>query len=128
MKFIYETGWYSISTSGTKYCVTYSLDGSKCWVEDLPLSDARTYGEAVEYCKNKIRPVLRPVPEDQENADPPECKKECRYRQIYRGLALQKNALRCELASMIVPERCGWNILPGRIGGDPLDYAPCYFK
>lgn len=26
---------------------------------------------------------------------------------------------------MVQPERCGWNLLPGRLGGDPLDYAPC---
>ena len=128
MRFIYKTGWYAVSTSGMKYCVTYSIDGSKCWCKDLPLSDAKNYGEAVSYCKSKIDGIVRPTPADPENSEPPACKKDCKYRQIYNGFSLQKNALRCELASMIVPERCGGNILPGRIGGDPINYAPCYYK
>lgn len=71
---------------------------------------------------------MRPRPTDPENNGPrPECAADCNYRQEYTGFALQRNALRFELASMIQPFRCGWNIKPGRIGGDPLDYEPCIY-
>lgn len=69
---------------------------------------------------------MRPKPVDPENTDaPPECKAGCPYRQAFTGFDLQRNALRSELASMIIPWRCGWNIKPGKIGGHPLDYAEC---
>jgi hypothetical protein len=100
--------------------------GNNAGADDM--DDKATRLERIaETCRRRISPI-RPTPADNGNLNPPECKKDCKYRQIYKGFALQKNALRCELASMIVPERCGWNILPGRLGGYPLDYAPCYFK
>lgn len=72
---------------------------------------------------------IRPRPADPENVDDaPECKRECAYRQTFRGFDLQRNALRMETAYMISPVRCGWNLLPGRIGGRPLDYSPCTFS
>lgn len=67
----------------------------------------------------------RPKAEDPTNSDPPLCADDCTWRQKYTGFALQRNALRSELASMIEPFRCGWNLKPGLIGGQPLDYAPC---
>lgn len=70
----------------------------------------------------------RPRATDPENTESaPECSVDCRYRQKYTGFALQRNALRCELASMVEPFRCGWNIKPGALGGRPLDYEPCIF-
>jgi hypothetical protein len=78
-------------------------------------------------CRRRLAPPRRPRPTDPENNGPrPECADECNYRQKYTGYALQRNALRMELASMVHPYRCGWNIKPGRIGGDPLDYEACY--
>ena len=68
---------------------------------------------------------LHPKASDPTNTDPPLCAVDCTWRQKYTGFALQRNALRSELASMIEPFRCGWNLKPGRIGGDPLDYEPC---
>lgn len=71
---------------------------------------------------------MRPRPVDPQNTDdPPECVAGCRYLMKYDGFALQKNALRSELASMVDPIRCGWNLKPDCIGGHPLDYAPCVF-
>ena len=67
----------------------------------------------------------RPIAVDPENLDAPVCVSECRYRQPFGGFDRQRNALRMELASLVQRERCGWNLLPGRIGGHPLDYAPC---
>lgn len=67
----------------------------------------------------------RPKAEDPTNSDPPLCVDDCIWRQKYTGFALQRNALRSELASMIEHFRCGWNLKPGLIGGQPLDYAPC---
>lgn len=55
----------------------------------------------------------------------PTCCPECVWRQRYTGFARQRNALRIELASMVEPWRCGWDIKPGCIGGHPLDYEPC---
>ena len=70
--------------------------------------------------------VKRPQATDPQNDGPaPICAEECRYRQKFTGFALQRNALRSELASMIEPYRCGWNIKPGALGGRPLDYEPC---
>ena len=68
---------------------------------------------------------IRPKAADPTNIDPPLCSDDCRWRQKYTEFALQKNALRCELASMVVPYRCGWNLKLGRIGGHPLDYEMC---
>ena len=71
---------------------------------------------------------MRPVPVDPSNTDdPPKCSADCRYRQRFDGFELQKNALRSELANMIEPLRCGWNLEPGMIGGRPLDYAACIY-
>lgn len=71
---------------------------------------------------------MKPLPADPTNTDPPPtCAEGCRYMQKFTGFSLQKNALRMEMASMIEPVRCGWNIKPGAIGGSPLDYAPCIF-
>lgn len=67
----------------------------------------------------------RPVAADTENLGAPVCASGCRYKQAFGGFDSQRNALRIELASMVQRERCGWNLLPGRIGGHPLDYAPC---
>lgn len=72
------------------------------------------------------QPLLRrPIPADPENTNPPTCEQGCRWMQRFTGYELQRNALRTETASMVQPERCGWNLLPGRLGGHPLDYAPC---
>ena len=72
---------------------------------------------------------IRPHPADPRNVDDvPECKQVCRWRQPFRDFALQRNALRIELVSMVVVNRCGWNLLPRRLGGHPLDYAPCTFS
>lgn len=68
---------------------------------------------------------LRPVPADPENTNPPVCKRGCKWLQVFSGYDRQRNALRIETASLVQEDRCGWNLLPGRIGGHPLDYAPC---
>ncbi len=70
---------------------------------------------------------MQPAPADPANTDPPTCSKECGYRLRFVGYDLQRNALRMETASMVQAERCGWNLKPGRIGGHPLDYAPCTY-
>lgn len=67
----------------------------------------------------------RPVPADPKNLDAPECSAACRWVVTFKGFDLQRNAIRTETASLVQPERCGWNLLTGRIGGHPLDYAPC---
>lgn len=59
---------------------------------------------------------------------PPYCQKECLYRQQWTGDKRQRNALRIEVGWSIERHRCGWNLLPGHIGGDPLDYEPCTAK
>jgi hypothetical protein len=59
---------------------------------------------------------------------PPVCSEECKYMQSYSAFSLQRNALRMETPSLIAKYRCGWNLKPGHIGGDPLDYAPCSFS
>jgi len=53
----------------------------------------------------------------------PTCKTVCKYRMPYETPGLQRNALRIEIFSPT--DRCGWNIKPGRIGGNPDDYYPC---
>lgn len=70
---------------------------------------------------------MRPIALDSLNTDPPTCVADCKWRQRFDDYALQKNALRIETASLVQPERCGWNIKPGCIGGHPLDYAPCSY-
>lgn len=70
---------------------------------------------------------MQPTPLDPTNTNPPTCSTDCKWRQRFTGYDLQRNALRMETASMVQPERCGWNLKPGRIGGHPLDYAPCTF-
>jgi hypothetical protein len=71
----------------------------------------------------------RPRPADPTNVeDVPGCKQGCTYLQYFTDYSLQRNALRMETAHMINPRRCGWNLLPGRIGGRPLDYSPCTFS
>lgn len=70
---------------------------------------------------------VRPRPVDPMNVEStPECNRGCTYRQTFRDFALQRNALRMETAHMVNPNRCGWNLIPGRSGGYPLDYAPCW--
>jgi len=72
---------------------------------------------------------MRPTPLCQDDpTTPPECEAECRYRQKFNGFTLQRNALRSELATMVDPYRCGWNLKPGKMGGHPLDYAPCIWR
>jgi len=56
---------------------------------------------------------------------PPNCRKNCEYRQKYDSGSLQINALRVEIFSP--SDRCGWNLKSGRIGGRPDDYFPCTF-
>lgn len=71
----------------------------------------------------------RPRPADPMNVDDvPECSIVCRYLQFFSDFALQRNALRMETEHMVNPRRCGWNLLPGRIGGRPLDYSGCTFR
>lgn len=71
----------------------------------------------------------RPCVAGVQNKGPrPICSADCRYRQSFKEFGLQKNALRAEMASLINSERCGWNILPGMVGGHPLDYAPCNYS
>ena len=71
----------------------------------------------------------RPRPADPTNVEEtPECKRGCAYLQTFRDFSLQRNALRMETAHMINPDRCGWNLLPGRLGGRPLDYSACTFR
>jgi len=71
-------------------------------------------------------PGNRPVAADPSNTDqPPVCSTDCPYRHSWDGNKLQRNALRLESGWSIERHRCGWNIKPGRLGGDPLDYAPC---
>lgn len=71
---------------------------------------------------------MRPKPVDPTNTDiPPTCEQDCPYRQKFEGYDRQRNALRMETASLVQPERCGWNIKPGKIGGNPLDYEACIF-
>lgn len=74
-------------------------------------------------------PPSRPIAVDPENnAEPPKCSPDCRYRQSFSQFRQQRNALRSELASLIATDRCGWNIKEGHLGGDPLDYYPCTFQ
>ncbi|MCD6186235.1 MAG: hypothetical protein J7K84_10725 [Deltaproteobacteria bacterium] len=69
-----------------------------------------------------------PVPSDSDNPGPiPECSVDCQWRKPFNDFALQKNAIRSELASMIASIRCGWNLKKGALGGHPLDYEPCTF-
>lgn len=69
--------------------------------------------------------LLHPTPADPLNtAPPPTCAPGCKWMQRF-GFDLQLNALRMETIHMVQGERCGWNLLPGRLGGHPLDYAPC---
>jgi ribosomal protein S14 len=71
----------------------------------------------------------RPRPADPTNVEgTPECRRGCTYHQTFRDFALQRNALRMEIAHMVNPHRCGWNLLPGRLGGHPLDYSACTFR
>jgi hypothetical protein len=71
----------------------------------------------------------RPTAMDSSNkAKPPVCEEGCRYRQAFSGFDRQQNALRMETTHLIATDRCGWNIKPGRLGGHPLDYAPCTFS
>lgn len=67
----------------------------------------------------------RPIPADPKNTGAPVCERACRWMRRFDGYTRQRNALRTEVASMVQPERCGWNLIRGRIGGHPLDYAPC---
>lgn len=67
----------------------------------------------------------RPDPADPENTGAPACEPACRWMQRFDGYTRQRNALRAEVAHLVQSERCGWNLLPGKIGGHPLDYAPC---
>lgn len=67
----------------------------------------------------------RPISADPENTGAPVCEPECHWMQVFSGYDRQRNALRIEATTLVQPERCGWNLLPGRIGGHPLDYAPC---
>lgn len=67
----------------------------------------------------------RPVASDPKNTDPPVCAPGCKYIRLFQDFSQQRNALRLETASLVQEERCGWNLLPGRYGGHPLDYAPC---
>lgn len=69
-----------------------------------------------------------PYPVDPDRtAIPPECTKNCQWRQAFHW-DLQRNALRLEAPNMVEKYRCGWNLKPGHIGGDPLDYAPCIYS
>ena len=72
---------------------------------------------------------MRPIAIDPTNTDDaPICRVDCPYLMRFNSYALQRNAIRSELAHMIHQWRCGWNIKPNRIGGHPLDYEPCIFK
>lgn len=73
-------------------------------------------------------PPLLPIPQDPEsNAVPPECGgNNCKWLQRF-AFDRQRNALRVELVHLVEERRCGWNLLPGRLGGHALDYAPCTY-
>lgn len=72
---------------------------------------------------------IHPTPADPDNDQtPPTCHRGCQWRQKAGDLQLQRNALRIELLSMVSQWRCGWNILPGRKGGHPDDYAACRYQ
>lgn len=82
----------------------------------------------VDLVLGSVKAESTPRPVDPDNTDPPPaCASQCRYRQRFTGYARQRNALRSELAHMVSEWRCGWNLMPGRLGGQPLDYAPCWF-
>ena len=57
----------------------------------------------------------------------PPCSDNCTWRMKYDGFTRQRNALRMETSSMILPFRCGWKLKDGRIGGEALDYEPCQY-
>ncbi len=56
----------------------------------------------------------------------PECKTVCTYRIPYSAPGLQRNALRIEIFEPA--DRCGFRLKNGRIGGNPDDYHPCFYK
>lgn len=122
MKHEYKQGWYRVRCIvGRKWELTY-FDGTHHWCEDVRIQGG--HASATAYCKERIDAA---APADPSDHDPPTCSADCKWRQRFSGYDLQRNALRVETASMVQPERCGWNLKPGRIGGHPLDYAPCTF-
>lgn len=126
-KFEHSSGWYKVSGSGRRFEVTYLTDSGLTFCENIRVG---SYKEAVDYCRSRIHGLTkRPTPIHPENKEePPFCSADCTYRQKFTGFDLQRNALRSELATMVDPWRCGWNLKPGCIGGRPLDYAPCTCK
>jgi hypothetical protein len=88
-----------------------------------------TYNQVFGQWEDGYNVKKRPIPIDNTNSDiPPVCKKKCKWRRKYNNFSLQSNALRVEAASMVATWRCGWNLKSNRIGGHPLDYAPCTFN
>lgn len=61
--------------------------------------------------------------EDKNYPQVPVCNSDCKYHMKYAALGLQRNALRVEIFEP--QDRCGWNIIDGRLGGRPDDYHPC---
>lgn len=73
-------------------------------------------------------PPTRPNPADPTTkAVPPECAKNCKWRQTF-SFDRQQNTLRCEYSNLVETYRCGWNLKPGVMGGHTLDYAACTYR
>lgn len=81
------------------------------------------YRRVADICRHRLGPTGNQLDENK----PPECALVCKWRQEYRSLTPQVNALRIELPSMVAAHRCGWRLKPNVIGGHPLDYEPCTF-
>lgn len=80
---------------------------------------------AAKVCERarRLAEGIRPTPVDPGNTRArPVCSRDCKWR-INACMNKQQNALRVE--TMVERHRCGWNIKPGVIGGNSLDYAPC---
>ena len=97
--------------------------------DDPVICGYSTYNQVLGMWEDGFNVKKCPIPVDNTNNDiPPICQKNCKWRMKYNDFSLQINAIRTEVASMVAVERCGWNLKPNRIGGHPLDYAPCTFN
>ena len=95
--------------------------------DDKILCGYYTYNQEFKEWQHGFNVAKRPTPVDKDSGIPPVCEKNCKWLKRFNNFNRQSNSLRLESSHMVAETRCGWNLKPGKIGGHPLDYAPCDF-